>query len=37
MYLKMNLDKDRRYDLIKQGFKALFPNASFLLIKEGDK
>lgn len=31
MYLKMNFDKDRRYDLIKQGFKALYPNASFLM------
>ena len=36
MYLKMNFDKDRRYDLIKQGFKALYPDASFLLIC-GDK
>ena len=36
MYLKMNLDKERRYDLIKQGFKALYPDASFSLIKEGD-
>lgn len=34
MYLKMNLDKDRRYDLIKQGFKALYPNASFLILKD---
>lgn len=31
MYLKMNLDKERRYDLIKQGFKALYPDASFLV------
>jgi phage anti-repressor protein len=36
MYLKMNFDKERRYDLIKQGFKALYPDASFLLIC-GDK
>lgn len=34
MYLKMNLDKDRRYDLIKQGFKVLYPNASFLILKD---
>ena len=32
MYLKMNLEKNRRYDLIKQGFKALYPNASFLVL-----
>lgn len=31
MYLRMNFDKDRRYDLIKQGFKALYPNASFII------
>lgn len=31
MYLKMNLDKERRYDLVKQGFKALYPNASFFM------
>lgn len=31
MYLKMNFNKDRRYDLIKQGFKALYPNSSFLM------
>jgi phage anti-repressor protein len=36
MYLKMNFDKERRYDLIKQGFKVLYPDASFLLIC-GDK
>lgn len=34
MYLKMNFTKERRYDLIKQGFKALFPNASFLIINK---
>ena len=37
MYLKMNFDKERRYDLIKQGFKALYPDASFLLLCGGDK
>ena len=31
MYLRMNFDKDKRYDLIKQGFKALYPNASFIV------
>lgn len=31
MYLRMNFDKEKRYDLIKQGFKALYPNASFLI------
>ena len=31
MYLRMNMDKERRYDLIKQGFKALYPDASFLV------
>ena len=31
MYLRMNFDKDKRYDLIKQGFKALYPNASFII------
>jgi phage anti-repressor protein len=31
MYLKMNLEKMRRYDLIKQGFKALYPFASFVM------
>ena len=31
MYLKMNMDKERRYDLLKQGFKALYPNASFII------
>ena len=31
MYLRMNYDKDKRYDLIKQGFKALYPNASFIV------
>ena len=36
MYLKMNFDKEKRYDLIKQGFKALYPDASFLLLC-GDK
>lgn len=35
MYLRMNFDKDKRYDLIKQGFKALFPDASFLLLCGG--
>lgn len=35
MYLKMNFDKERRYDLIKQGFKALYPDASFLLVCGG--
>lgn len=34
MYLKMNLDKERRYDLIKQGFKALYPNASFVVAEK---
>lgn len=31
MYIKMNFDKDKRYDLIRQGFKALYPDASFLI------
>ena len=31
MYMRMNFDKDKRYDLIKQGFKALYPNASFII------
>ena len=31
MYLRMNFDKDKRYDLIKQGFKALYPNARFIV------
>lgn len=31
MYIKMNFDKDKRYDLIRQGFKALYPDASFLM------
>ena len=31
MYLRMNFDKDKRYDLIKQGFKALYPNSSFIV------
>lgn len=37
MYLKMNLDKEIRYDLIKQGFKALYPEASFGIIKDGNR
>ena len=36
MYLKMNMDKTRRCDLIQQGFKALYPNASFLIINSGN-
>ena len=31
MYLRMNFDKDKRYNLIQQGFKALYPNASFIV------
>lgn len=31
LYLKMNFEKDRRYEILKQGFKALYPNASFLV------
>lgn len=34
MYLKMNMEKMRRYDLIKQGFKALYPHASFIIANE---
>lgn len=34
MYLRMNMEKERRYDLIKQGFKALYPNASFVMAVE---
>ena len=29
--LKLINRKDKRYDLIKQGFKALYPNASFIV------
>lgn len=31
MYLRMNIHKMQRYDLIKQGFKALYPNASYVM------
>lgn len=34
MYIKMNFDKERRYDLIRQGFKALYPNASFVIAEK---
>lgn len=33
MYLRMNLAKERRYDLIKQGFNAMYPDASFMIMK----
>ena len=29
--LRMNFDKNKRYDLIKQMFNSLYPNASFLI------
>jgi phage anti-repressor protein len=32
MYLRMNMEKMKRYDLIKQGFKALYPNASYVIV-----
>lgn len=43
LYLKMNMDKERRYDMLKQSFSALYPNANFVMankdliknIKEG--
>ena len=31
MYLRMNLDKEIRYNMIQQGFKALYPNATFVM------
>ena len=34
MYLRMNLNKDVRYNLIQQGFKAMYPNASFLIVNK---
>lgn len=34
MYMRMNFDKTKRYDMIKQGFKALYPNASFLIVNK---
>ena len=37
MYLRMNFDKDKRYDLIKQGFKALYPNSSFIIANVENK
>jgi hypothetical protein len=37
MYIRMNFEKYKRYDLIQQGFKALFPDASFSLLVGGNK
>lgn len=31
MYLKMNIHKEQRYELIKQGFKVTYPFASFVM------
>lgn len=31
MYLRMNITKALRYNLIQQGFKATYPNASFIV------
>lgn len=31
MYLKMNMSKEVRCNLIQQGFKAMYPNASFFM------
>lgn len=30
-FLKINMEKERRYELLKQIFKATYPNASFLM------
>lgn len=32
MYLRMNMDKEIRYNLLKQGFKVTYPEASFGMI-----
>ena len=34
MYLRMNLNKELRYNLIQQGFTAMYPNASFLIVNK---
>ena len=31
LYLKMNMDRERRYEMLKQSFKALYPNATFIM------
>lgn len=31
MYIRMNIPKEKRYDMIQQGFKALYPHASFIV------
>lgn len=37
MYLRMNIQKEQRYNLIKQGFKALYPNSSFIIANVENK
>lgn len=31
MFLRMNMDRDVRYNMIQQGFKATYPHASFVM------
>lgn len=31
MYLRMNIEKELRYNLIQQGFKVTYPNATFVI------
>lgn len=37
MYLRMNMEKQVRYNLIQQGFKALYPNASFVIANKTNR
>lgn len=37
MYLRMNMNKETRYNLIQQGFKALYPNASFVIANKTNR
>lgn len=37
MYLRMNIEKSRRYDLIKQGFRVTFPYATFVVANNNER
>ena len=37
MYLKMNLQKEQRYNLLQQGFKVMYPFASFVIANKEKK
>lgn len=37
MYLRMNMKKEMRYTLIQQGFKAMYPHATFVVADKDDE